>query len=467
MGRPTKRARQIRNALDDAKNKVDKTPADKGNGSKTPSMQQTAQNSSNTSCNTTASKYSLPQSYKQVTHIKIGPPECVRQALEQYLDKKESYCSAFRQRFSYYADHFKTKKRVGLFVAACGGKTKPTLQDLIDADFVNTTDSHGDCLVPGAELPAPGSERNRTSPNRLTYGTSIEMQKSPGSISTPKSASAPAAKHTPGNETKTVPHGKGGGSDVVTKSVVGPTTFVSTVESTDKALALGFKHAKECTGTGQEPPNVVDVRTVRQGGCCSQHVECPMCGKHLSVICSQKAIIYKNHKAHVYPAGTSEEDKVLSKPFAAARCVVMYIIQNLSATKYSDSNTNGSSYNTNTYQKWVKLVHRHVIYMNHNIRQLVWELEVQNMIDKNTMKFVTIIDSKYDQEEPTGRHCIHAVIGYATGLILFSAKASMSQRQNGFNTHPFEHDDELRKIYDSGCKYMDEGGTYMVEQQIV
>ena len=75
---------------------------------------------------------------------------------------------------------------------------------------LNTTDSHGDCLVPGAELPAPGSARNRTSPNRLTYKRSTEMQESPGSISTPKSASAPAAKHTPENKTKTVPLGKGG-----------------------------------------------------------------------------------------------------------------------------------------------------------------------------------------------------------------------------------------------------------------
>ena len=328
---------------------------------------------------------------------------------------------------------------------------------------LNTTDSHGDCLVPGAELPAPGSARNRTSPNRLTYKRSTEMQESPGSISTPKSASAPAAKHTPENKTKTVPLGKGGGGDVVTKSDVGPATFASTVESTDKALAMGFKHYPECTvttGTGQEPPNVVDVRTVRQGGCCSQYVECPNCGENLGVIRSQKAKIYKNHKDYVYPEGTSEEEKVLSKPFAAARCVVMYIIQNLSATKYSDSNTNGSSYNTNTYQKWVKIVHRHVIYMNHNIRQLVWELEVQNMIDKDTNLLVNIIDSKYDQEEPTGRHCIHAVIGYVTGLILFSVKGSMGQRQNGFNTHPFEEDNELRKIYDSRCKYMDVDGTY-------
>ena len=138
----------------------------------------------------------------------------------------------------------------------------------------------------------------------------------------------------------------------------------------------------------------------------------------------------------------------------------MQIIQNHSSRDYSQSSTFGSTYNSTTYQFWVDLIHRHVLFQIHKVRQFSWELEVLYMIENNTVKMVVIIDGKYDREEPHGRHCLHAVIGYKTGLILFSTKASSSQRQNGFNRNPFEADEETNAIYHSRCKHMESDGTY-------
>tara|TARA_B110000091_G_scaffold179377_1_gene195591 strand:- start:2186 stop:3688 length:1503 start_codon:yes stop_codon:yes gene_type:complete len=442
MGRLNKRQKQLKEAKAQKKsNKKTKTPK--------------------TIPKTSKDKF-LPKGYRQVRHgtsggggtFRIKPPNIVITNIDKYLKylKDKSICAEFRKRFLYYDNHFAYDKKVLLFVAACDGISNPTLQQLQDADIINTTDDHGDAksLKTNTATTAFGKRKRIQLPNIASLASPTHI---PGA--TTSTAGTGGAAASPRDNIVKKQHGvQGGGGGTKRKKEVGPTSFYSTTDTSDRLMRTAFKHARRCKGKGNGNPQVVDLKTKRQGGCCAQVVKCMRCNQILGTIRSEKAIIYP------YPDGHSRFNETKVKPFAASRYIVVNILQNISSRAYSKASTNGSSFNSNTYQTWVDLIHRHVVYLNHNIRQLVWELEVLWMIKNNTVKLVTIIDSKYDQEEPVGRHCVHAVVAHRSGLILYSAKASMTQRQRGFNRNPFENDPETNKLYETQCKHMDPNGTY-------
>ena len=407
----------------------------------------------------------LPRGYKRKNRdtFVITPPARIVTTLNSYFLMKSTNAPEFRRRFQYYRNCFGTENKVFLFVDACGGNQHPSVKDLVDAAIMTSTDGHGDVLCVDVLQP---KHNKRQGKRKTTEAATLQTSATPQTSilnghSTPQ-PSAPTlapSKHIETTNSKQDGH-VGGGKESGSKRTIGPTTFMTTLSTSDELLAISHRHARASSKNGNkcsgaQPPQVSDLKVRKHGGGSLQKVTCPCCNKVIGIARSEKAIIY------LYPEGHSKYENTVSKPVAAGIYLVVHIYQNHTAGDYSNSSTLGSSYNATTYQGWVDLVHRHVIFHNHKIRQLFYELEVALLVHKRSVQFTSIIDAKFDQQKPNGKHCIHALLGFSTKGILHSVRASLQQRTNGFNRHPFINDEETRTLYNSGCEHMHgEGGTY-------
>ena len=363
---------------------------------------------------------------------RIKPSKTMDRIITSYLASLDPQTrSEFKRRFGYKTGttcSFESQKKVHLFVSAFNNAT--TLDDMQAVNFIAVTDVNGHPLAKNSFVAA---SKNRRMPKTTKLKRDMPV----------------------------ISGKRGGGkskSDAKKASVdkTGIDTFVSTLPERNLVAKLSFEHGTVCKGKGVGEPTIVENKSNRLGGAVTSTLVCTSCNQTLGEIRSTKASVKP------YPAGHSLEHTTVSRPYASARPLVIHIIEGGTFSEYKKQFPHDHNYNSSTYQTWVDLVHRHTLGLVHEVRQFAWELEVQMMTEANTLRIITIIDSKWDYPKPHGKHCINGCVSYRSHLLLTSVRLSSTQRARGYNRNPMEDDKELTAMLDlHACACIKEGeNTY-------